>query len=490
MIKKIMLIVPPNITLTENLRRIGEPIGVLSIATYLETLGYSLDVYDMTAEGYDNYRIEGDFTIYGSSNEDLIERINQFKPNLIGISSMFTSKEKLTLDVCKVIKALDKNIIITVGGMPPSINPEIYLNSNCADYVIMNDGEVRIGKLIENLNKNRSPHFELDGIAYIDSNAAFINIPTIKLNEYFGCLPYPKRKFVDMEKYFKIGRPYSPYCHGRRVGHIVTSKGCPFNCIFCAAVNFVGKKIHFRTIENITAEIDELVSQYDVQEIQFMDDNLTVNRNFALRLFSKIEKYNLKWCTPNGLFFNSLDEELLELMAKSGCYQITLAIESGSKRMLKEIIEKKVDLDNVKNIVNKAHSLGLSVHGLFVVGIIGETLEELQQTLNFPFENNFDSVSFSVANAFKGSRLYDICLDKGYKIKKQDSVNYKQTNFIIPKTSKDYVLSPQELEELIDKKSGEFYEWAKIKFPDIWAKKYRTFSELHNEEEEKLKHRI
>lgn len=490
MIHKILLIVPPNITLSDNLRRIGEPIGLLSIATYLETKGYVVNVFDMTLEGYDNCHYEGDFVIYGSSEEDLISRIKSFKPDFVGVSAMFTSKEKFALNVCKIVKKVDKNILVSVGGMPPSITPEIYLDSKGVDYVIMNDGEVRTGKLIENINNDREPHFDLDGIAYYDKNHKLIKIPSVELNKYFDCLPYPKRKFIDMQKCFEIGRPYSPYCNGRKTGHIVASKGCPFNCVFCAAVNFVGQKVHFRSIENIMAEIDELVTQYGVQEIQFMDDNLTINRKFAVELFNNLKKYNLKWCTPNGLFFNSLDDELLELMAESGCYQITLAIESGSKRLLKEVVGKNVNLDNVKKIVSKAHSLKLGVHGLFVVGIIGETIEELKQTLKFPFENEFDSVSFSVANAFKGSRLYDICLKKGYEILKHDSVNYKQTNYIIPKTSDDYVIDPNELEMLIDKTTSDFYEWSKSKFPEIWEQKYKTFLEQHAESEEKVKGRI
>ncbi len=489
MIKKVLLIVPPNITLASNIRRIGEPIGVLSIATYLETKGIDVEVFDMTIEGYENLKYEGDFVIYGSSKEDLEEKIKKCKPDMVGISAMFTSKEKLALNVCETVKNINPNIIIAAGGMPPTVEPLKYIESGLIDYVIMNDGEVRLHKLIENLNNKRQPDFDLDGICYKTSGKTILKNPA-KLNEYFGVLPYPKRKFIDMEKLFKIGKPYAPYNQGRRTGHIVASKGCPNNCIFCAAVNFVGKKIHFRTLESLNTEIEELVNKYKIQEIQFMDDNLTANKKFAMELFKSIKKYNLKWCTPNGLFFNSLDDELLETMADSGCYQITLAIESGSERMLKEVIQKHVNLKRVKHIVDKAHSLGLSVHGLFVVGIPGETLEELHQTLDFPFENNFDSVSFSVAQAFKGSRLYEDIEKKGYKIKTQTSVNYKQTNFVIPKNSQDYVISPELLEKTVDETIEKFYDWSKTKFPKIWENKYKKFIEQHTEDEEKVKHRI
>lgn len=490
MIKRILLVVPPNITLASNIRRIGEPIGVLSIATYLEEKGFEAEVFDMTIEGYENLKYDGDFVIYGSTQEDLIEKIEEFKPDFIGVSTMFSSKEELAFEVCRTIKNHDKNIITSVGGMPPSVDPVKYLKSGVIDYVIMNDGEVRLHKLLENLNNGRNPDFETDGICFYESENKTKMVQPEKLNAYFGVLPYPKRKFVNMEKLFKIGRPYAPYNQGRKTGHIVASKGCPNNCIFCAAVNFVGKKVHYRSLQSLNSEIKELVETYGVQEIQFMDDNLTVNKKFAMELFNNIKKYNLKWCTPNGLFFNSLDDELLEIMAESGCYQITLAIESASKRMLKDVIEKRVNVENVKNIVDKAHNLGLSVHGLFVVGIPGETYEELEQTLDFPFKNNFDSVSFSVANAFKGSRLYDMVKEKRYEIKPQTSVNYKQTNFIIPKDSPDYIIDQNELEKLIDDTTTKFYEWSKKEFPQIWEQKYKKFIDMQNENEEKIKHRI
>lgn len=487
-----MLVVPPNIAFAENLRRIGEPLGILSIATYLKSKGFDIDIYDMTVEGYDNCKYEGECVVYGSELDDLKKRIVDFKPDLVGISSMFSSKERITNKVCTMIKEVNSAIIVVVGGMPPTLNPKAYLDSKSVDFVLMNDGEVRLEKLIQNLNSNEPPTRNLDGIAYLDKSHddQLIAIPAKEINKYFSLLPYPDRKLIDMGKYFKIGRPYAPFCEGRRVAHIVTSKGCPFNCIFCAAMPFVGKRVHSRPIESISLEIKELIEIFQIEEVQFMDDNLTINKSFARRLFNEIKKFNIKWCTPNGLYFNSLDEELLEIMAQSGCYQITLAIESASKRLLKDVIEKIVDIDNVKNIANTAHSLGMRVHGLFVVGIPGESLDELHETLRFPFDNNFDSVSFSLANAFEGSRLWRLCKRKGYTIKKQTSVNYKQTNFVIPNDSSEFVMTAEELGCLVDQTSKQFYDWSKKTFPEIWKAKYEIFLKNKHEQEDNVNRRI
>lgn len=491
MIKKTLFIVPPNVVVSDKIKRIGEPIGVLSIATYLRTKGIESYVYDMTIDGYEHHIIlEDNILMYGDPIENIENKINEIQPDFIGVSCMFNSRIDITIQICRKIKEINKNIIVAIGGLPPTMQPHIFLQSNAVDYIILNDGEVRIYKLINNINSGKTPHDDLDGIIYINNDGKEINIPSKVLNAYFSTLPYADRSLVDMEKCFKICRPYAPYTDGRRTAHIVASKGCPFKCVFCTAVNFVGHKVHFRQIDLLLAEFDELKSKYNVEEIQFMDDNLTINKEFITSLLTNLKGYNFKWCTPNGLYFNSLDDKLLELMAESGCYQITLAVESASQRVLSDIIKKKVALDKVKGIVDKAHSLGLRVHGLFIAGLPGETKEELEATLRFPFDNNFDSCSFSAATAFPGTRLMDICKTNDFSIDTVSSNNYRSTNFIIPKEHEWYVMSREELAELIEKTSVEFYDYASKKFENIYSAKYKKYIQNHDEKEDVLKKRI
>lgn len=144
----------------------------------------------------------------------------------------------------------------------------------------------------------------------------------------------------------------------------------------------------------------------------------------------------------------------------------------------------------VKGIVDKAHSLGLRVHGLFIAGLPGETKEELEATLRFPFDNNFDSCSFSAATAFPGTRLMEICEANNFMIDTTVSNNFRSTNFVIPENHEWYVMSREELAELIDKTSVEFYDYAGKKFKDIYDSKYKTYMQSHNDKEDMLKKRI
>lgn len=203
-----------------------------------------------------------------------------------------------------------------------------------------------------------------------------------------------------------------------------------------------------RSVDNILEEIDELKTKYDIQEIQFLDDNLTSNKKMAKKLFRRLKDYDLSLCFPHGLMTKTMDKEMIELIADAGGYQISIAIESASPRVLKEIIDKPVpEKKIVKSLVDICHDNDIQVHGLFIVGLIGERKEEIFQTLDYPFEVGFDSASFFIANPLPGSRLYSECEEKGYLKKDIKSFDVKHSEIIIPKNSPDYVMSNEELEK-------------------------------------------
>lgn len=235
-------------------------------------------------------------------------------------------------------------------------------------------------------------------------------------------------------------------------------------------------------------EIEELVTRYKIEEIQFADDNMTIDKKRAKELFRRMKEYDLSWCTPHGLAIITLDEEMIRLMAESGAYQISVGVESGCQEVLDNIIHKRLNLDMVKPIVDIAHKYGISVHGLFIVGFPRETKEQIMQTLNFPKKIGFESVSFFIANPMPGSDLWKECKEKGYLSDEYKNLNFetmdfKAVNIIIPKDSEDYVFNPEELVKLVDKKTMEYNEWSKKKWPDKWNVKFKTFLERHPDTE-------
>ena len=303
-------------------------------------------------------------------------------------------------------------------------------------------------------------------------------------------VPFPDRDLVDMEAYINIGVPYAPFSYKKRVAQILTTRGCPNKCNFCSTVTYWGRMIRARSVDNIMQEMRILKDKYRIEEIQFVDDNITFDKRFARALFTEMKQLDFKWCTPHGLMFNTLDRDLIKLMAESGAYQLTFAIESGSERVLKEIIRKNVNLKMVKDIVEEAHKYDIGVHGMFVTGFPGEREDEIMKTLEFPFWAGFDSVSFFIVNPLPGSDLYDLCKDKGYLVEKYSAMDFKTANIRIPRESADYNIDPEKLVKLIDDKTHEFNEWAKAQYPQRWKRKFARYLENHPEDRQMIMGRV
>lgn len=487
MTKKILLVNPPNTMPADSVRRIGEPLGLLYLGAVLKSRGYGVSIFDMVCEGYDHCKVKDGYVTYGSTDEDLAKRLKDLSPNIVGISCMFTAREENALRTCSVVRRFNKGLPIVVGGLHPSLFPERFLNSGFADYVILGEGEFRIAELMKCLENGVKPSF--DGVAFVSNEQCIIN-PMHKRIEDLDTVPLPDRDLIDMDQYIGIGSPYAPFSLKERVAQILATRGCPNRCNFCSTVSYWGRKIRARSVDNIIGEMKLLKDRYRIEEIQFVDDNLTFNKKFARELFIRMKKFGFKWCTPHGLMFNTLDEEMIRLMSESGAYQLTFAIESASERVLREIIHKSVNLKIVKNIVEEAHRYDIGVHGMFVMGFPGEKREEILRTLEFPFRAGFDSVSFFIVNPLPGSELYDACNRKGYLVENYSAMDFKTVNIRIPEDSPDYVMEPDELIKLIDEKTREFNEWSRKRYPERWKRKFERYLESHPEDKKIIMGRV
>lgn len=472
--KKVMLIEPGVVMPNDSIRRIGEPMGLLYIAALLEKHGHSVRILDSSAEGYNNLiDVGGGHIRYGLDDAAIQERITKFMPDIVGVSCLFSARLKETLRICKLAKEVG-DITIVVGGLHPSLYPAGILQDSNVDYVIMREGEHRFIKLIDE-------NHDIDGIAYRKEGRIVINPPTSSIED-LDSLPFPARHLVTLETYFDIAVPFAPFFKSNRVVQILTSRGCPGNCNFCSSVNYWGRRLRKRSVDNILKEIESLKDGYGIGEVQFADDNLTADSGRAKELFKRMKELKLHWCTPNGLMISTVDEEMLRIMSESGCYQISMAVESGSPRVLKDIIHKNVDLERVKYLIEKAKKCGISVHLLFLVGFPGETREEIYKTLDFPFQTEAASASFFIVSPLPGSQLYDYSLQKGYLREGDFELNFKKAKIFIPESSPDnFGINLEELERLVDERTRAFNEVSKKRNPDAWNNKFEKFIEKHPE---------
>ena len=183
-----------------------------------------------------------------------------------------------------------------------------------------------------------------------------------------------------------------------------------------------------RSAELVLDEMEMLIRDYSIRELYFLDDNFTFDRARAAAILDGMidRGFDLSWSTPNGVAVYALDDALLEKMRASGCYSLFFAIESADPHVLKNIMNKPVKIDRVPALVKTARALGIEAHGLFVIGLPGETREQIQRTIDFAESTGFDYVTFSIATPYPGTRLYDVCKKMGYIT---DNIDYEKLKF-------------------------------------------------------------
>jgi len=412
MMNRIMLVTPKYTIFKDDVRRCVTPLGLAYLSALLERYSYDVKLLDIANEGYFNVKKHGDFVTYGLNDEEIKHEILEFKPHVVGVSCIFSTQGENTKELMKFVKGVDESIITFTGGAHPTFAVEEMLDSRYLDYIVMGEGELPTLELLEALNKGVDVS-KIGGVAYKENGKKVIN-NKLQYIDNIDELPLPARHLLNMELYFKINTPHNPYCTSKRVTQIITSRGCKSRCVFCSTTNFWGNRYRGRKAQNVVAEIRQLKETFYIDEIQFTDDNLTLNKKRAIEIFEGIKDLGLMWCAPNGVAVWTLDEALLRKMKESGCYQLSFAIESGNQEVLRKIVKKPTNLKKVKPLVRKAQDLGITVHAFAICGFPGEVIEQMYETYDFVEDCGFDSASFFAANPLLGSELMKICQKNGY----------------------------------------------------------------------------
>jgi radical SAM superfamily enzyme YgiQ (UPF0313 family) len=361
------------------------PLGLGYIASYLKSKGIEVKVVDGLRDKLERKQIQ--------------EQAEKYKPNAIGINSM-SSFYFESIELAKELKEAGFRCIL--GGIHPSFCPYQTLRDSQCDFVFCGEGEQAFWRLIENDFSNLG----IKGIySKDDLDSMNQKVELTPPVENLDSLPFPDWSQMDPKSYplaphgfFLKQYPFAP---------IVTSRGCPFNCSFCATPNLYGRKIRFRSPENVVSEIKMLVRTFGVKEIHFEDDNLTLNKNHIQGICKKIieNNLNISWACPNGIRADTIDYETLALMKRSGCYSISFGIESASDSILKKI-NKKEQLSNIKKAIQLCNKLGIVTNGFFIFGLPGETKETLRQTIHFALSSGLDGANFNALNIFPGSEIW------------------------------------------------------------------------------------
>jgi radical SAM superfamily enzyme YgiQ (UPF0313 family) len=309
---------------------------------------------------------------FGKSFDDIEKEITELKPDVVGISSLFTPYYREALEVAARVKKRSQAIVV-IGGSHASAVPESLLASPNVDYVIRGEGEKPFVELLRALLR----HLPVDGIANLaySHKGEFIFNPTAD-NYAIDDLPLPDLSDFEPSKYTLAGKPMT---------FMITSRSCPHKCSFCSVHTTFGTDYRRRSLDDVFAEI-ELRYRQGYRVIDFEDDNLTYYKQtfkeLCRRLIARFPNREMEFVAMNGISYLSLDDELLELMFRAGFSQLNLALVSSDKTV-RETTKRPHTLQAYLRIVAKAHQLGFKIVSYQILGLPNETLESMIQTLAF-----------------------------------------------------------------------------------------------------------
>jgi phosphonoacetaldehyde methylase len=445
-IRKVLLLFPPTRIGNESHPACLPPMGLMYLAAVIRGQ-YEVRILDATVEDYHNITpMPGGFQRFGLSYAEIRRRIEDFRPDLVGMTCLWASSAPVIRDLTAMIKQIDPAILTVIGGAAPTYSAESFFEEDPhLDFIALGEGEYTFRDLLARLCTGEDLT-DVDGLAYRMPDGALHVSPRTAFIDDLDELPFPARDLVPLERYFEIGRPQSLSSKSRRNTSFMSSRGCTARCIFCSSTKFWGGTLRVRSPENVLAEMRELKERYGVEELQFVDDNLTSNRKAAMQIFEMMvrEKLGFHWSTPNGIAIWTMTPQMVDLMKAAGCYEVTLAFESGVQEVLTDIVKKPLRLAQAVDATAYVKSVGIRTNAFFIVGFPGETLDQMRQTFRFARTVKVDSAAFYVATPLPGTELLQICEEKGYLPKgfKFEDANYSRPMLTTP----DF--TPEQLERL------------------------------------------
>lgn len=440
------------------------PLGLAYLAGSLRSVGIDVECIDMLAEGYNNEIVGDNFISYGMPVEDLLDRIAQIKPDLIGISVLFSNIAKHAYGICAAIKERFPDILLAMGGQHPTGAASNVFRHSPVDFILKGEADANIVSLVWALRDDAS----LSGIpnllyrtatGVVDTMAksqakfegkgwAYHSVNKGGLPKGLDDLPFPAWDLFPVEKYWACDvRPSGGDVKGRRYLVGVTSRGCPHICYFCTSPlqsGFRGYRV--RSLDNVFAEIGSLNDAYGLEEFMFNDDNFFVAKPRAKKVLKGLaEKFpKIAFSVPGGTEVNALDDEMIELLAAANVHKLTLNVESPDPKIQSELIDKHVKVNEVPQKVAKLRQSGIETRAMIMIGFPNQTRASILQSIEYAKNLEVDDFMLSIVTPLPGTPLFDECAKDdlfidGFSV---DEISYALSSIKLPE------LSPIELEEL------------------------------------------
>jgi anaerobic magnesium-protoporphyrin IX monomethyl ester cyclase len=363
------------------------PLGLAYVAAALEKNGYKVEIYD-------NY-------LLGRSIEEVKAEIKKRQPEIVGITCSSLTYLRC-VEMAKAAKEAYPSCKVIVGGPHASYMPETLLQHNEVDFVVVGEGETAMIKLTASILKGEAKNASatIPGVGSKISGETVITPPQFISD--LDTIPFPARHLLPMKMYDRV----LPYIDTKPVDTMSILRGCPFQCAYCETRELWGTSCRAFSPQRVIDEIKDMTENYGTKGIYFVGDNFTINKNRTIELCRKIKenKLSLKWTCETRA--DQVNREVLSEMKSAGCQTIFFGTESGSERIQKKL-NKNINLQEVKSAFNLSRQVGIKTATSFMLGIPGETIEDMKATFKFAKSLNADICMFNIYIACPGSKLYD-----------------------------------------------------------------------------------
>jgi anaerobic magnesium-protoporphyrin IX monomethyl ester cyclase len=380
-----------------------EPVGLYYLASILLKNNITVEMIDLN---FNKMR-----------KKEFHEYINKKTPKIVGITS-YTFNFYICLDILSEIKKNHSGIITVLGGVHASAIPKDILSKESAiDFIVVGEGEITFLELCQKVLCNE-PWGSIDGLAFL-SDEVRIN-PARKPLKDLDYLQIPNRELLNYSKY--------------PVALVQTSRGCPYDCIFCNICNQYEKNIRFRKPHTVVDECEILVKKYGYKKIYFFGDTFTFNKQWVESFCDEVIQKRIRFNWSCETRVDNVDLKILEKMKKAGCNMIQYGIDYGDEEVLKNL-GKNFSIDTIKESVNWAKKSKLMVEAFFIFNCPGENQETMNNTYNLIQKLPLDVIEINLLTPYPGTKIWSNPKSYNMRIINDDFLNYTTKKYLLENES-------------------------------------------------------
>ncbi len=389
---RVVLVQPPNLQRSGDWKKMKvsrPPINIALLASYLRKFGHELFIYD--------------FDWFEGSAVEMSRLILSQCPDLVGFTCL-TPRIEIALSIAAKIKEFDPGVKIIVGGSHINAVKERSLHTAEIDYAIYGEAEEAFAELLRAI-ETKGDLGKIQNLIYRQDEKVVIN-PRRQFIQDLDTLPFPAWDLLNLEDYKDPA-----IFNGIHMG-VMTTRGCAWNCIFCSSGVVWGRKVRYRSAENVADELQYIVEKLGITDIMFYDDTFTLNKARFLKICAEIIKRKLNIRYYCQLRVDTIDGEIANGLAESGCIAAAIGIESGDEEILKTL-KKGIKKSQVYKAVAALKSAGVSILASYIIGSPGDTHESIKKTFDFAKELDTDQAKFMICTPFPGTELFKMAVDRG-----------------------------------------------------------------------------